>query len=467
MSFLATLVLVGAAGLGLLDLLRLRTCNRLADAGLAWLVGCGWYGLAAMALRFGLGVPYRAATALAIALSPGVFALALRRLRPVRPLDGPSARGITPDAAAGSGDGLARWLPRPWKFWLPVIAYVIAVTMVIVLHGINTPTHTDDAIRVRAYTPFLALEDDWPRAARGLLVAAGALPTFVPTVSWVLTGSTDHFHVNYTVLAHLVAFLALAVGLGVRSRRPQRGWATAFAVLSLPFLVYHLTSTYQDAVVALFAGATLLFVLEYARSGDTVDAARAFLLAAALAMVKRDGLVVGATLAAALLAHLVLRRRRERIPVLMPALHALAPAALYGILTIASAGRELVAPIVAQGIAHLESAAIEVGASATSLGWRAARGFGEALWQRGHAGMLYWALPLAVVVRWRSVLCPAHAGPLVAALFVLAETAVASIWLIPEYTINGSTVHRALLSPSVLLAIWLAALLTADCRKAT
>ena len=464
MTFLPTILLVGAAGLGLLDLLRLYTGNRLADTGLAWLVGCGWYGWAAMALRIGVGIPYCAATVLAIAFLPGTAALAVRRLRPV---------GVPVEVTAGAKpaeggtrrvDRLAFWLPRPWKFWLPIALYVFAVTTVVLLHGINTPTHTDDAVRVRAFAPFLALEDEWSPAARGLLIAAGALPTFVPTISWELTGRLDHFHVNYTVLTHLLAFLTLAVGLGVRAGRPQRGWATAFAVLSLPFFVYHLTSTYQDAVVALFAGAALLFLLEYARNGDSADAARTFLLAACVSLVKRDGTVVGGALATVLLAHLLWRRRREQVPVLVPALHALVPTAIYVALTVAAAGWALTAPIIAQASAHLESATAGAGPSATGLPWMAAKSLGQALWQKGHAGMLYWALPLGAAAKWRHLLRPALAVPLVAALLIFLVTAVSSIWLIPEYTLDQSTVHRALLPPSVLLASWLAALVTDPAR---
>lgn len=466
MTFLATILLVSASGLGLLDLLRLRTGHWLADAGFSWLVGCGWYAWAAMVLRIGLGIPYCTATALVIALLPGAAALARRRLSPAPPPNKDAVNAIASEGCVCWVDRVARWLPRPWKFWLPVALYVIAVTTTIALHGINTPTHTDDATRVRAFTPFLAVDDDWSPVAKNLLIAAGALPTFVPTVAWKLTGRLDHFHINYTVLTHLAAFLSLALGLAVRAKLPQRGWATAFAVLSLPFLVYHLTSTYQDAVVALFAGAVLLFVLDYARSGDGADTARAFLLAAVVAMVKRDGAVVGGGLSAVVLAHLLWRRRRERIPVLVPALHAFAPAAVYLALAIAAAGRAWAAPIVDQAIARLEPTTTSAGLSTSGVPWMAAKTYGEALWQRGNAGMLYWVLPLAAVTQWHRLIRRALALPLVAALVVFAETTVSSIWLIPGFTIDQSTVHRALLAPSILLAVWLAALLTDTTRDA-
>jgi hypothetical protein len=78
----------------------------------------------------------------------------------------------------------------------------------------------------------------------------------------------------------------------------------------------------------------------------------------------------------------------------------------------------------------------------------------------GNAGMLFWALPLGAAARWRDALRPALAVPLAAALLVLAQVAFSSIWVFPQWTLDQSTVHRALLTPSALLAAWLAALLT-------
>lgn len=440
MSYLLTILLVGAAGLGVLDLLRLRTGHWLADAGLSWLVGCGWYGFAAMELRIGMGVPYRLTTALVIGLFPLVAALARRRFQPIRAsLEKPSENG---------GGPLARWLPRPWILWMPIAIYVAVVTVVIALHGMNTPTHTDDAERVRAYTPFLALDDAWPHAARELLLAAGPLPTFVPTVAWELTGRSDHFHVNYVVLTHLLAFLCLTLGLARRANRPERGWATAFALLSLPFLVYHLTSTYQDAVVALFAGATLLFIFEHARTRDTTDASSAFLLVASLALIKRDGQAVGGALATVLFTRLLLQRLRARIPVLLPTLHAFAPTVAY-----------LACAVVTLGWAGAFPS-YPTPADVSTMRYEATTIFARGLWLVGNAGMLYWVLPFAMAVRWRYVLRSTVGIPFLGALFVFAESAMSSIWVVPQWTLNQTTVHRSLLAPSALFAIWLANLLT-------
>src|SRR6185295_7562744 len=108
----------------------------------------------------------------------------------------------------------------------------------------DTPTQTDDGMRVRAFTPVLAFVDGWSDEARALLPVAGLLPTWAPTLAWRLTGTLDTFHVNAFVVVTLVMTLALVVALAAARGRPSEGWAGAFALLSLPLFVYHCTTTY-------------------------------------------------------------------------------------------------------------------------------------------------------------------------------------------------------------------------------
>jgi hypothetical protein len=74
--------------------------------------------------------------------------------------------------------------------------------------------------------------------------------------------------------------------------------------------------------------------------------------------------------------------------------------------------------------------------------------------------MIYWVLPATIAVRARALIRSRLVWPLgaVAALFV--EVAVSSIWIVPQFTVDHSTVHRALLVVSVPAALWLAAALT-------
>ncbi len=450
MTFALTIVAVCAAGLGVLRLLRLTTGSWPADVALAWFVGSGWLGLAAFVLRFLAGVPFATPTLVLLALAPGLASFAFRAWR--------RRRGT--QEHAGAGGAAARWLPRPTWVYAPIATYVALVVVVVLLHGANTPTQTDDGVRVRAFTPMLAAEDAWPPESRGLLVLAGPVPTFVPAVAWTLTGTIDHFHVNYVVLADLVALLVLAIGLGVAGGSPERGWAMAFGVLSIPFFVYHCTSTYQDAVLAIFVGAALIFALEHARTGDRRDALRALVLLLAAALVKREGEIVAASAGVVVAARLLWERRRA--DVLAVAVVA-AAAALFLAAKVAAVGLDAAFPLVSL-LASRAEGAFTAGAPSTQppgtpgLLWA----FGYALLRSGNTGMIYWLLPAAVLLRPRAALRARFAWPLAFVAVLFLEAAASAVWLLPQFTLDQTTVHRSLLVVSVPAALWLAAFLVDD-----
>jgi hypothetical protein len=270
----------------------------------------------------------------------------------------------------------------------------------------------------------------------------------------------DHFHVNYAVLAELVALLALAVALGASRGSPERGWASAFALLSIPLFVYHCTSTYSDAVLAMRLGGGVLLWIAYARSGDRRDAARALLLLGLATLVKREGELVAAAPAAVLVLQLAFERARGR-PFPWPALAALAAPVLLG------AAAKVGAVGVAAAFPMLRLVAEQSGlagapAPARPAGLRAAAAaffFEGALLRSGNAGGLYWILPVAAVLRARALVRSGLVWPAMGMAALLAEVAVSSILLVPQYTLDQSTVHRALLVVSVPAALWLAAVL--------
>jgi hypothetical protein len=446
MSFVLAMLLYAAAGFALLELLRLGTGSRVADAPLAWFVGTGWFAAAAPVVRFAAGIPLGRATALAIVLAP-VVAWAGKRLRkpPLPPPEG--ARG-------------EKWLPRPLWLFVPIAAYVLFVTAMVVLHGTNTPTQTDDATRVRAFAPILAYLDQWAPDARGIFSMAGPLSTFVPVLGSILTGSLDHFQANYAVLADLVALLLLAVSTGSARGSPERGWAGALAVLSIPLLVYHATSTYSDAVLAVRVGAGILFVVEYARTRDRADAMRAALLLGIAALVKREGELVAAAPALVLVAQLAWERRREARPFPWAVLALLAaPVVLDATGKITAVGLAGAFPMLGFMVQQAEVAAGAGPQTRPAVFTPAAARlfFNGALFRSGNQGMLYWIAPAAIAVRARDFLRGSGAWPLLAVAALFAEVALSSILLVPEFTLNQGTVHRALLVVSVPLAIWVAA----------
>jgi hypothetical protein len=487
MTYALTVLSLVAAGLALLDLLRLRTGHALPDAALGWLAGSGWLAAVAPALRFALGVPLGRPTLAAVLLAPIVAWGALRlRARVANAASGvapspqpsppagerevgaaqlPSPAGEREVGAQASSPSemasRARWIPRPLWLFAPIALYVAVVLAAVLLHGANTPTNTDDGVRVRAFAPMLAFDDGWEPAARAVFAQAAPLATFVPAVAWIATGAVDHFHVNYFVLTELVALLALAIGLGVARGSPERGWAGAFAVLSLPLFVYHATSTYSDAVLAMRVGGAILFAVEYARGRDRADLSRALLLLGFAALVKREGELVAAAPAAVLLAQAAWERWRGGRPLPWRAAALLvAPGLVAAIGKVAALGVAGAFPML--GFVFQQAAeAAGAGAGAPRAPGLAAEAaaifFGDSLFRSGNQGMLYWILVAVLVVRARAILRGELVWPLLAVGAVFAEVAVSSIVLTPQFTLDQSTVNRALLVASVPVALWVAA----------
>jgi hypothetical protein len=456
MSFLLCAVAMCVAGLALLHLVGLATRRPSIDAPLAWFVGSGWFALVCLVCRFGGGLPFSWPLATVAFAGPPAGWLTLRLRGGTRSAGGDAARG--PGAPARP---TSRWIPRPVWLWVPVAAYVAVVLAAVLLHGFDTPTNTDDGVRLRAWTPMLAFADEWPPEARGLLGMAGAVPTFVPAAAWVFTRSVNAFHVNYVVLTDLVALLTLVVGLASTRGTPERGWASALGLLSIPLFIYHCTSTYQDAVLAMYVGAAFLFAMEYERTCEPGDLGRALLVAIAAAMVKREGEIVAATVVAALLAKGAWRRvHGASVPVGRLALLVFVPAA-----ALLAAKTAALGPGEASAMTRLlatrvqDTAAAAPAVASSGLHREALDAFIHALFRSGNAGGIYWVLAATVILRARAAARSIGAGSLALLALLLGEVAASSIWLFPEFTIDQTTVHRALFVATVPAALWLAAVL--------
>jgi len=448
MTFAFTLLSLSASGLAVLHLARLQTGRFTVDLPLAWFVGSGWFALGAMTLRFVGSVPYSRAAVMGILLAPVLLWTATRAAR--------WRAGAAP--AQRSGTSAARWLPRPRALFVPMAGYVVFMAAVTCLHGFNTPTQADDAVGARAFTPMLAFDDEWGSAAKPPLVMTGGIPTFVPSLAWRLTCTVDHFHVNYVVLADLVALLILCVTLAATRGAPERGWCMGFALLSLPLFVYHCTSTYQDAVLAMYVGTGFLWFLEYGRTREVADAGRALLLLALATMVKREGLLVAVAIAAPLLVQLVWSRRRG-FPVPWASLSIAGAFVILHVIAMAAAAGILESlPFLRIVAAHGSPGPLAYDAP---LG-PAARAFGYALFQSGNAGMLYWVLPAVLVLRPREATRGEFGAPLLGVAALFALTAASALWLAPVFTVNQMTVHRSLLAVSVAAALWVSAVISRD-----
>ena len=458
MSFLLALAALGASGYALLRLLRLQAGRALVDAPLSWFAGTGYFALGAFALRFLVGVRYTRWSAAAVLTLPAAALAARSLLR----------RGAAPPAQGEAARPGARFIPRPVWLFIPLAAYAAAVSVVVVLVGLGTPTQTDDGLRVRAFAPILAFRDEWNEAARGVLALAGPLPTFAPSLAWRLTGTVDQFHVNAFILASFVALLALAVALPASRGRPERGWAYAFAVCSLPLFVYHLTTTYADALLATYLGAAFLFFLEFGIGGEADDALRSVLLLLAAAMVKREGELVAGAVCLALVAQAAFERRRLGGAFFRRAALLVLPYLLLVVVArVAAVGWEGAFPFVGAAARQAaQGAPVAADPEAVTIRSLALPAFRFAVVSSGSAGVLFWILPVTAVLQFRSLGKRRAAWTLAALAVLFAQVAVTSLWLFPRFTVDQSTVHRQLLPLSVAAALWVAAFLVEGVAEA-
>jgi hypothetical protein len=464
MTFLLAAALTCASGTGLLRALRLGTGSLAVDVPLGWFVGMAWFAATTFSIQALLGIPANAPLAGAVLALPLVAWGILRWRRPGRAA-----------SVASRLPGLERrWMPRPTWLFAPMAAWSVVVAAAVVLHGLSTPTHTDDAYRVRAHAPILVAAGTWNGPARDVVATVGPIPAFAPAVAWVLGAPVDTFHVNATIVLTFLALLALLVSLASEQGSPETGWGAAFALTSLPLLAYHATSTYADAWLAMYLGAAFAFLVAHGQRRDPADAGRALLLLVGAAMVKREGELVAFPAVAILLAQVAWVRRAEGVR----SLARLAPlCAAYGVVVaarVAAVGLPGAFPFLR---AAAERTVAEGGAAATAAaaaGPVAAGGpasepgvgtiFVEALFSDGNFGLLYWVLAVSVVLLFPRILKDGLAWSGAALGLIFAETAASALWLYPEFTLNHGTVHRSLLPVSAAAAVWLSALMVASCR---
>jgi len=315
-------------------------------------------------------------------------------------------------------------------------------------------------VRVRAFAPILAFKDAWPAPSLQVLLMAGPVPTWVPSFAWVVTGTLDNTHTSVMVLADLLALLTLTFGLGALRGRPERGVAGAFLLCSLPLFVYHLTTTYSDAPLAIHLAAGVLFALEYGRRRDPDDARRALLLLCAAALVKREGLVVAGSAAALVLLAAAVEARRAGRPLPWRLLLATSPALAFVLVSAVALGVANAVPVVVLFAARATDAATQAALASPEAVAAAPVLFGAALFSLWNHGLLFWILPVALLARATTLWRRGLAWPTAIVGLLFLESAVSSIWLVPEYTLNGTTVHRSLIPVAVSGALLLAALLT-------
>ncbi len=464
MIFLLVALAAGASGYALLRAVGLATGRLPVDVPLAWFTGSAWVGLASFTARGLLGIPSGAATALAVLALPFAAWGAARRLERGRAAG--TSWGGNPE-----GEATARWWPRPAWLFAPMAAWTVAVALGVTLHGLDTPVHTDDAFRIRAFAPILAASGAWNGAARDAMAIAGPVPTYVPSLAWMLGAAVDPVHVSASIVLTFLAMLGLLVALGAERGVPEAGWGAAFAITSMPFFAYHAASTYSDAWLGMFLAAAFAFLVAHGRTAAPADAGRAMLLLVGAALVKREGELLVVPVVAVLVAQVAwggrpawgtLRRlgllAGSYLVAVAARVVAVGPGSAFPFLRAAAERSTAASSSPAGGSAHGAMQAAGPGAGEILL---------RAIFTDGDLGLLWWVLLASLLLLAPRLRRERLAWPLAALALVLAETAISAIWLYPEFTLNHGTVHRSLLPVSAAAAVWLAALLAAATRPVT
>lgn len=438
------------SGVALLRLLRMGTGSWVVDVPLGWMVGSAWFALGAFALRAVAGVAPGGLVAVALL---GLPVAGWAAVRPWKKVPG--------GQVAPAPDPGVRRLPRPAWIFAPMVTWTLVVAVGVVIHGASTPTHTDDAYRVRGLAPVLVASGDWSGQARQIVAMAGPIPSFVPALPWMFGAPIEPLQVQWASILSFLALVGVVAGAGASRRTPEAGWGGAFALASIPLLAYHATSAYSDAWLASYMGCALAFLVAYGRTGDPADAGRTLLLLLGAAMVKREGEILAAPAIGILLAQVAWRSRQEGWRT---------TARLLGI---CSAGLVVVASrVVAVGVdsafPFLRAAAARAGAASAAVATSPATAqaqarpgviFVQSLLVDGNVGILYWVLLLSVVALFPRIRSAGLAWSGAALAVAFAQTAASALWLYPQFTIDHSTVHRSLLPVSAMAAVWVAALL--------
>lgn len=458
MTFLLAALAIGASGFALLRATRLATGRLPVDVPLAWFAGSAWVGLASFTARGLLGIPSGAATALVSLALPFVAWGAIERL-------GRGGAGGNPWGAGPEGEPRTRWLPRPVWLFAPAAAWTVAVALAVTLHGLNTPVHTDDAFRVRAYAPVLVATGAWNAQAREIIAVAGPVPTYVPSLAWTLGAGVDPVHVSVSIVLTFLALLALLVSLSSCRGVPEAGWGAAFAITSMPLFAYHAASTYADAWLGMFLAAGFAFLVAHARTGAPADAGRAMLVLVGAAMVKREGELLVLPLVAILLAQAAWGGHRSwgtlRKLGLLAGSYLIAVAARVAAVGLVGAFPFLRAAVERSAAAGSSPGEAAVRDAIAMAGPGAGEIFVRALFTDGDLGLFWWVLAASLVLLFPRVRRAGLGWALAGLALIFAETLASAVWLYPEFTLNHGTVHRSLLPVSAAASVWLAALLAA------
>lgn len=461
MFWFAVILVYVLVGYALLQATGTSLKNVVADLALSWFAGTAFLALAVFITYFAWQLePTGWLLACLLALPVLAFAACARRRWP--------AIRDSLDRARHT----AWWPQRHRVLWVfPMLAAVTALTLV-VLHGKNTPTNTDDAVRVRAYSPMLVYQGEDSGRCRSVVLGNGPYVSFVPVPGWRALGTIDHFHVNYLILTSLCFFCLLLYAVACDSGQPEHGLITLGLLTTLPLFLYHLTTTYVDALYSMMFAGAFLFLVLYAQSRREEHLRALAIFVLLTAGIKTEGEIMALTLLAFTLLLLVAGLwRRQAIPWWTVA----GLSALVGIYLLV---KNIYQPnglviMVAKSL-HLDffrgagraaaKAARTVPKLTSEHGGRAAKAqvmFWSSLFASGNFGIIFYLMGFSLIYYARVIWRQRLLLPLAVLAAVFGEIYLNAVVVNPRWTLDQSTVHRSVIVLAVSCAVFLGCLWSA------
>ncbi len=283
MIILIASLLFFISGYALVLLTGLSKKSLLHDLPLAWFLGTGFYAFAHLLVdvlgfaKTGLSLSF------AIIFFPVMLFMYIKR------------KGTLEEVKEvfSSPSGTSNLLERLTLTDKAMLGLSLFIFVIILLHGINTPISSDDALRIRAYHSILVYEQEL--VPSNDFFVNGAWSNYLPQLPWQLNGAIEPFFIKYLLLVSFASCLTLFFALPAIRGNVREGVYNVFLTLSLPFLIYHATSANLDLPLVMpFAVGFLCFSL-YLKNGKPVDLNMAILFFTVSAFIKGKGDILSIT----------------------------------------------------------------------------------------------------------------------------------------------------------------------------
>lgn len=421
--------------------------DALYDVSLGWFVGSGYFALAYI-IAIALRNPVRPPVSLVIISLP--FLLLLKG-------GGEDWRAFR--ASVKNARGNLRGSAKALLPGLPLILLAAITVAVMALQGASTPPVSDDVVRVRLAEPvgqyFTTVIPLYQCFQNGIWA------NYVPQLFWHM-GGMDFFTMQYLVLFTVVFALILVFQALLLEKRPAAAAYALFMPTALPFFVFHGTVSQLDILAACFFGLGFFFFQLFAWKGDENYFYTSIIFFTLTLLSKNSSETLTFIGLGFLAAAVAARVWRGGPPPAKKAILFILPLLIYFVLKEIArpspsqlqflAGQPITAssPYITHHIGKGAVAAVK---------WNELlAGIRYSLFSSGHFGILFYALGLSMAVFFRKIFSSRHIWGLGLLTAVLGSMVTYYLFVFNDPLAQQAQINRALLTPAVATALFLAML---------